>query len=56
MQSEFPADRAKFYEGWATFIKLLNAWGGEILLMPAAVVEPPPRVKLVHFNGGKVRP
>lgn len=55
MASEFPADRIKYYEGWATFFKQLSAHGGTIVLLPAAVAEPPPKVKVVMFNKGKVR-
>lgn len=55
MASEFPADREKFYEGWAAFYKLLSAHGGSIVLLPAAAAEPPPKVKVVLFNKGKVR-
>lgn len=55
MTSEFPADRIKYYEGWATFFKQLSACGGSIVLLPAAGVEPPPKVKVIMFNKGKVR-
>ncbi|CDJ37031.1 hypothetical protein, conserved [Eimeria tenella] len=56
MASEFPADRIKYYEGWATFFKQLSAHGGTIVLLPAAVAEPPPKVKVVMFNKGKLSP
>lgn len=54
MASDFPADRKKFYEGWATFIKQLSTWGGTLTLLPAAAAEPPPRVKIILFKGGKL--
>ncbi|OEH75604.1 KED, related protein [Cyclospora cayetanensis] len=53
MSSEFPADRIKFYEGWASFFKLLSSCGGSITLLPAAGAEPPPKVKIVLANKGK---
>ena len=55
MPSEFPADREKFYNGWGSFFKQLSAHGGSIVLLPAAAAEPPPKVKVVLFNKGKVR-
>ncbi|CDI87697.1 hypothetical protein, conserved [Eimeria praecox] len=54
MASEFPADREKFYEGWGAFFKQLSAHGGSIVLLPAAAAEPPPKVKVVLFNKGKL--
>ena len=32
-----------------------TAHGGSIVLLPAAAAEPPPKVKVVLFNKGKVR-
>ncbi|XP_026192786.1 uncharacterized protein LOC34622203 [Cyclospora cayetanensis] len=55
MSSEFPADRIKFYEGWASFFKLLSSCGGSITLLPAAGAEPPPKVKIVLANKGKLK-
>ncbi|KAL8452308.1 hypothetical protein Emag_002427 [Eimeria magna] len=54
MTSDFPADRIKYYEGWAAFVKQLSSCGGSIVLLPAAGVEPPPKVKIILFNKGKV--
>ncbi|KAL8431568.1 hypothetical protein Efla_000614 [Eimeria flavescens] len=54
MTSDFPADRVKYYEGWASFVKLLSSCGGSLVLLPAAGLEPPPKVKLVLFNKGKL--
>ncbi|KAL8452197.1 hypothetical protein Emed_001504 [Eimeria media] len=56
MTSDFPADRIKYYEGWAAFIKQLSSCGGSIVLLPAAGVEPPPKVKIILFNKGKLTP
>ncbi|KAL8434885.1 hypothetical protein ACSSS7_002851 [Eimeria intestinalis] len=56
MTSDFPADRIKYYEGWGAFIKQLSSCGGSLVLLPAADVEPPPKVKIILFNKGKLIP
>lgn len=55
MQSSFVADRKKFYEGWASFLKQMDAWEGSLVLLPAAGLQPPPRVKVVLLSQKKVR-
>ncbi|PHJ18144.1 hypothetical protein CSUI_008030 [Cystoisospora suis] len=54
MQSSFVADRKKFYEGWASFLKQMDAWEGSLVLLPAAALQPPPKVKVVMLSQKKV--
>lgn len=55
LQSSFVADRKKYYDGWATFLKQMDAADGTLVLLPAATLQPPPKVKVVVLSHKKMR-
>ncbi|PFH35175.1 hypothetical protein BESB_060620 [Besnoitia besnoiti] len=55
MQSSFVADRKAYYDGWATFVKQMDAWAGSLVVLPAATIQPPPTVKVVLLTQKKIR-
>lgn len=55
MQSAFVTDRRKYYEGWATFIKQLEAYGGTLTLLPASDLQPPPRMRVILLKQKKLQ-
>nr|PIM04019.1 hypothetical protein TGCOUG_225940 [Toxoplasma gondii COUG] len=55
MQSSFVADRKKYYDGWATFLKQMDAADGTLVLLPATTLQPPPKVKVAVYSQKKIR-
>lgn len=50
MQSSFINDRKPYYENWVEFIRKTKQFDGVLYLLPAADVEPPPKMEIAFLN------
>ncbi|EKX73581.1 conserved hypothetical protein [Theileria equi strain WA] len=54
MGSRFQHDRKKYFEAWLAFLQLLKAHSGNLYLLSAFKVSPPPKVLILLYKGGVI--
>ncbi|EAN30806.1 hypothetical protein TpMuguga_03g00070 [Theileria parva strain Muguga] len=54
MKSKFQHDRKKYFDAWQEFFQVLNSYGGNLYILSAFELSPPPRTKIVLFSNNNL--